>query len=539
VDATVIDGSSNAVSGNAVFDALALKAPLDSPVFTGSVTTSGDASIYTSGTYASIASYGTNAHIATYGAAAYIQSRATFKLSNGTHTTTLSHAPTANRSIAFPNATGTVPVYTGTPATGQVLTASGTAGLTNWTSATSAATADTLVLRDASGGGVSFQGGSGDGANIQSTSGRGVFITSQTATGAEIFSDSGTGADILSGSGTGARIESLSGTGANIIGSSGTYHAQFGNSGINQSFIARVKGALGWIRGAYTGRIHPPDTLTADRTYTLPDDTGTIALINPSSGTQTFSGAQIFDSTTRPTSSGTGTPAPTSLITRSDLALEALEQLPVPLNWGGTAGTANSSGSIFGSSLILAVTSAAVVGNFRESQHALGSPMNRNGSGANIPFLASRFSTLFEFTSNGIASGSNEIRFLFGVGNVQTLSAAGLGLVINSNTTVKLQIHNGTSLQESANITIPQISYICRMFLSWDGAKIVFGFANSFVGVIPRMTKIAEFSHSGAIPSLCGDANWKIVNIATGTAVFQHTLYLRSAHYTPYVIALP
>ena len=372
IDATIIDGSANAVSGNAVFDALALKAPLDSPVFAGSVTTSGDASIYTSGTYASIATYGTDAHIATYGAAAYIQSRATFNLFNGTYTTTLSHSPTANRAIAFPNASGT------------------------------------------------------------------------------------------------------------------------------------------------------------------------IALINPSSGTQTFSGAQSFSSTTRPTSSGTGTPASNSLVTRSDLALEALEQLPVPLNWGTTSGTANSSGSNFGSSLILTVIgSAAVVGNFRECNYALGSPMNRNGSGANNPFLASRFSTLFEFTSNGIVSGSNEIRFLFGVSNVQTLSAAGLGLVINSDTTVKLQIHNGTSLQESANITIPQIKYICRMFLSWDGAKIVFGFANSFEGVIPRLTKIAEFSHSGAIPSSCGGANWKIVNIATGTTVFLHGIHLRSAHYTPYVIALP
>lgn len=36
VDATVIDGSNNAVSGNAVFDALALKANLASPTFTGS-----------------------------------------------------------------------------------------------------------------------------------------------------------------------------------------------------------------------------------------------------------------------------------------------------------------------------------------------------------------------------------------------------------------------------------------------------------------------------------------------------------------------
>jgi hypothetical protein len=38
IDQTIIDGSTNAVAGNAVFDALALKAPLASPTFTGIVT---------------------------------------------------------------------------------------------------------------------------------------------------------------------------------------------------------------------------------------------------------------------------------------------------------------------------------------------------------------------------------------------------------------------------------------------------------------------------------------------------------------------
>lgn len=108
VDTTVIDGSTNAVSGNAVFDALALKAPLDSPVFTGSVTTSGDASISTSGLTAEIFTQGVFAHISTRDSNAHIQSRSTFKLFDGVFTTTLSHSPTDDRAIAFPNASGTV-----------------------------------------------------------------------------------------------------------------------------------------------------------------------------------------------------------------------------------------------------------------------------------------------------------------------------------------------------------------------------------------------------------------------------------------------
>lgn len=60
---------------------------------------------------------------------------------------------------------------------------------------------------------------------------------------------------------------------------------------------------------------------TQDVTLTL-SDSGTVAVTNPLSGTQTFSGAHSFS--TRPTSSGTGTPAATSLITRTDLETQLM-----------------------------------------------------------------------------------------------------------------------------------------------------------------------------------------------------------------------
>jgi hypothetical protein len=67
-----------------------------------------NAQIYTSGINASISTSGSNAHISTSTSGAYIQTRSTFKLHNGTYATTLSHAPTADRAIAFPNAAGTL-----------------------------------------------------------------------------------------------------------------------------------------------------------------------------------------------------------------------------------------------------------------------------------------------------------------------------------------------------------------------------------------------------------------------------------------------
>jgi hypothetical protein len=85
---------------------------------TASISTSGaEATIFTNGIDAYINTTGISAHIFTSGSAAiietqgsggYISSRSTFKLFDGTYSTTLSHAPTADRAIAFPNNSGTV-----------------------------------------------------------------------------------------------------------------------------------------------------------------------------------------------------------------------------------------------------------------------------------------------------------------------------------------------------------------------------------------------------------------------------------------------
>jgi hypothetical protein len=94
------------------------------------------------------------------------------------------------------------------------------------------------------------------------------------------------GADIFNyGSGAGAYIGSYSGTGAGITSESGTYHATFGNSGDDRSFVARVLGAFGWWRGAYSLMVSAVDTLTANRVQRFPDKDGTIALTSDITGT--------------------------------------------------------------------------------------------------------------------------------------------------------------------------------------------------------------------------------------------------------------
>ena len=121
---------------------------------------------------------------------------------------------------------------------------------------------------------ISATGGGGTWGTITGTLSAQTDLAAALSLKAPLESPSFTGTDIN----IGMRVVADLSTGANISSTNGVHHAVFGDTGIDRSFVARVKGAFGWIRGAFTGRIHPPDTLTADRTYTLPDASGTIAL---------------------------------------------------------------------------------------------------------------------------------------------------------------------------------------------------------------------------------------------------------------------
>ena len=180
-------------------------------------------------------------------------------------------------------------------------------------------------------------------------------------------SDVGAAGFFESGSGLGSQSVSQSGTGASSVTETGILHHAFGTVGDNRSFVARVLGAFGWFRGLFTARIQAAATLTGNRTYTLPDATGNVLLdstlaptINAATEDTALQGndrvpmtetgasgalrwmtldrlfafvrAQLglmtstvqaagdwaFQSATRPTSAGTGTPAANSLITRAD-----------------------------------------------------------------------------------------------------------------------------------------------------------------------------------------------------------------------------
>ena len=144
---------------------------------------------------------------------------------------------------------------TGTDKTGYIY-GNGT-NIAGATTATSIAVANTLVLRSASTGTTSFNA---------------ISATSSSTTGVEATSVTGTG----------AQSESIN----------GTYHHLFGSTipSNDRSAVERVRGWFVWFFNSFTGRLKTAD-ITADRNWTLPNASGTIALIDSS---QTFSQSQTF-----------------------------------------------------------------------------------------------------------------------------------------------------------------------------------------------------------------------------------------------------
>jgi hypothetical protein len=167
--------------------------------------------------------------------------------------------------IAGPN---TVTTSTTTNLTGYIF-GNGT-NISGATAAASADTANTLVIRNSSGG-ASF---------------RELSSSSTTGTGASFNSLDGIASSSNSGFGTGAVSSS----------GSGTYHHRFGDStGDNRSAVERVRGWFVWFFGSFTGRLKTAD-ITADREWTLPDQSGTLTLDSHTHANATTTSAGFMSS---------------------------------------------------------------------------------------------------------------------------------------------------------------------------------------------------------------------------------------------------
>ena len=263
VDA-VTNGDANAVSSNAVFDALALKAPLAAPTFTTPVLGAATATTINKLTITQPAT------------------SATLTIADGKSIAAAGNISTSSDGYIDTGPDG----YINTGASGFIQT-----GPDGWIATGVGGTIQTGGPINTAAGG-SFTTGTGNltGPNTSGT----IALTSDIT---------GTNSGTNTGDETAARIATALNAGTQDTVAADTDR------------IAIVSPAGGWMLLStlwtwITGKINTLaklDAIVADATLARTD------------AGQTFAGEQAFSSTTRPTSSGTGTPASNSLVTSADV----------------------------------------------------------------------------------------------------------------------------------------------------------------------------------------------------------------------------
>jgi hypothetical protein len=346
VDQTIIDGSSNAVSGNAVFDGLALKAPLANPTFTGIVTApritgrcdgievlckaglaiNAGQVVYITGASGSNIIIGlaqantepTSSKTIGISESTLANNATGYAITEGLMTVSIS-APSAIEGdpiwLSSSTAGGMVFGLANKPSApnhivylGVVTRKSGNTVVEIYVKIQNGAELDELAdvaITSATAGQALMRGATtwenrslvssdiSDATNLAiantvvKRSNLGNVSFSKTTGAGATLGVIGAGAQGITSdvtTGTAGLFTATSGTAFRGYSSTGTDHAQFGElSNDNSSFVRRVLGLFGWNRGSYVQTIGSPATLTADSAIELPDiASGTIALTSDS-----------------------------------------------------------------------------------------------------------------------------------------------------------------------------------------------------------------------------------------------------------------
>jgi len=651
VDQTIIDGSTNAVSGNAVFDGLALKAPIANPTFTGIVTApritgrcDGMEVLCKAGlainagqvVYVTGAS-GNNIIIGLAQANAELTSSKTigvsestlannatgYVITEGLMTVSISApaanegdpiwlSPTtaggmvfgaANRPVA-PNhmvylgvvtrKTGNtiveifVKVQNGSeleeladvlitgPTAGQALMR----GASLWenrslvsadiSDATANATPNTIVKRDAQGG-AAFAGTSAIAISANSTSATAVNAVSTNSTA--VYGESG--------SSDAGFFASSTGTGLSTFTDSGDYHAKFGDtSGDNRSFVARVSGAFGWWRGAFRGFLQAPASITSsDKTWTLPNNTGTVALTTDE---MTPTAAGIASKINGATAKTTLVDADETVLTDSAASfglkkvtwanvfayiltkLQAAASIVFTGQLRSTNQTAAESDALMTRILVnsefiknigreynLSIatntsanggTNFSAVGTFYQIRIASGSSLSglaRCSFSGNVMGdygAGSGFNRTIPFTlavaMRMRSTSSDHTQTVFGIGIPATTAAYGANItsvrgigfrayysVANSRTELVMWAHDGTTYSQSSVIVVPFSSFfIQNLAIGWDGNG-TYNLYSSGTTTNHESPRIST-TPIGTMTGLGSGSFWGEANNATGIALY-------------------
>jgi hypothetical protein len=425
-------------------------------------------------------------------------------------------------------------------------------------------------------------------ANLDVESITGLYIdgdvftaTSGTGTAVSGISDSGVGATFYSQGNYGAIIGSAVGTALqlNLVG--GDYYLEcYNNFTTVESAIERVRGWFVWFYNTFTGRLKTAD-ITADRDWTLPDESGTLALTSqlPTLGTNiatflatptsanlaaavtgetgsgalvfgtsptidapTISGSVAFTSTTRPTSAGTGTPAATSLMTRDDVALEPFYNLGSVFRVSATPAFANSG---TGSAAItsagdrwVALTSGTSNSGWGRAQIGRGITTVPSYSGGGINFASKLGVSIVLWLGHSAATDNlNIFRLRFGSDNtpvadgVDAVTYRGFGVEIKARGTShdwRVYGHNGTSITYSAwsntglNANSLQ-SRICLTVMSNGAGGVTASIGINGSRTLSTISTTGGATTSGVIAQAFVECH--VANSASGTLPLSAALY--------------
>jgi hypothetical protein len=246
-------------------------------------------------------------------------------------------------------------------------------------------------------------------------------------------------------------------------------------------------------------------------------------------GGNTFSGTQNNSGEVRSTAalSGDGT----QILNRNQVDGSAADFIWTPIAFNTPAGTAAGSVALSATQFTMTVNSGSSVGETKYASSFIG-PFLDIGS-VSTQITAQKFTAYFDLTPQS-QMDECPVTLLFGVGATVTSIASVAGLAVKfTENTVKLQIHNGTTLEESSAITIPNFNFNTnnRVLVTWDGNTLRLYMKNwSGGGTVAeqRYTLIGSLAHSSALPATFSGASFVVSRTTETTTTATATLRLRS-----------
>jgi hypothetical protein len=194
--------------------------------------------------------------------------------------------------------------------------------------------------------------------------------------------------------------------------------------------------------------------------------TGGISQTGGTMTDMTYAGSAAFTSTTRPTSAGTGTPAATSLMTRDDVDLRAIQSdwrsWPMSFAIAPAGCVVVDSGNTSGAVNVL---------NYSNNTYPL-TILSRAGDSRSTMNFDRRHRISFDlFVSNASGAGEGWVVCgeTFNKSTVTNPDKKSFGIKITSSG-VALWVHDGTSLNVATATSVPSTETLCNIYLEyWSG----------------------------------------------------------------------